>query len=99
MLGFSFTLIVILAVALQLLLLYPVTMYVEVSLGITDTELPLPKPLLHTYVFAPETIKVLFSPLHIVDGTAAILNCGIESTTTFVDALLVHPAALITVTL
>jgi hypothetical protein len=55
-------------------------------------------PLLHEYVFAPEAVREVFSPLQIAAGLALAPTTGNEFTVTFTRAVPVHPAVVVPVT-
>jgi hypothetical protein len=75
----------------------PVTVYVVVVAGLTDKGLA-EEPVLHKYVDPPLAVREELPPLQIVAGAATAVIVGLGLTVTVIDAVLVHPAAEVPVT-
>jgi len=78
--------------------LVPVTVYVVVLVGDTVLELPVPRLCDQLYVLAPFAVNVVLCPEHIVAGDAEAVTVGNALTVTLTDAVPVHPAVLVPVT-
>lgn len=76
----------------------PVTVYVVVAAGFTVTEVPVNDPGIHTYVLAPEPVRVVGLPAQTVVDDAVEVTTGLLFTTTVTVEVPVHPGPLDPVT-